>query len=228
MSEGPSKGQLALLSIVGFFGMLLLGAAVGLLVGSDDRPDTAITAASVPTSRVEATPVADDVSPTTVSPSTVPPATTVVRSTTVEEAADASVTTTVVEPAEPPGVEVLAVTELGLDLGAATSGTTTAPNAEVEFVELPKAVYDQFNLELGETLVINIAANDKIGGLFDSVRETGLGGLPPGFALEASGVLSGVARECGNWRAQYELISDNPAIGTSWIEITVGGCPSSG
>ncbi len=129
-------------------------------------------------------------------------------------------------------VEVLGVTELGAPLATATepasSPSTTARDAadsrDVEFIELPKAVYDRFVLEPDELLVVNIAANDKIGGDLESVEATGLGSLPPGFALDETGLLTGKAAECGNWRLQYALLSSNPAVGTSWIEITVDGC----
>lgn len=129
-------------------------------------------------------------------------------------------------------VEVLGVTELDVPLGSATesasSPSTTGGDAVdsrgVDFIELPKAVYDRFVLEPDELLVVNVAANDKIGGELDSVVATGLGSLPPGFALDQTGLLSGKTAECGNWRLQYALLSTNPAVGTSWIEITVDGC----
>ncbi|MDW3177256.1 MAG: hypothetical protein R8J94_07725 [Acidimicrobiia bacterium] len=129
-------------------------------------------------------------------------------------------------------VEVLGVAELDAPLATTTQSavnpsTTASESADtrgVEFIELPKAVYDRFVLEPDELLVVNVAANDKIGGELDSVVATGLGTLPPGFALDETGLLSGKTAECGNWRLQYALLSTNPAVGTSWIEITVDGC----
>jgi len=94
----------------------------------------------------------------------------------------------------------------------------------VEMLELPKAVYDRFTLEVGDSLAINIAANDKIGGDLESVELTGLGELAPGFSLEQDGSLLGTASECGRWRVQYALNSTNPATGTSWVDLTVVGC----
>lgn len=95
---------------------------------------------------------------------------------------------------------------------------------ETDVLELPKAVYDRFSLRVGNSFATNIAANDKIGGEFRSVELTGLGELAPGFDLDADGTLSGTAVVCGKWSAQYALNSTNPAVGTSWIEVTVVGC----
>lgn len=129
-----------------------------------------------------------------------------------------------------PVTVVQGVTELALPLvddndAATESAPSTGPDpTSIEFLELPKAVYDRFTLQTGDSFAINIAANDKIGGVLQSVTLTGLGELAPGFVLNLDGTVSGVASECGVWKAQYALNSTNPAVGTSWIDITVSGC----
>gem|GEM_PF-6131553 len=147
----------------------------------------------------------------------------------VAEVDAAELTADVITVNEPVTV-VQGVTELALPLlddndAATESALSSGPDpTNVEFLELPKAVYDRFTLKTGDSFAINIAANDKVGGVLQSVTLTGLGELAPGFTLSLDGTVSGVASECGVWKAQYALNSTNPAVGTSWIEITVSGC----
>ena len=222
----PGKAKLALLSLGLFGGLVVVGGAFGLLVGPNETGQ-----------RIATAPVEQLIAPSSTAAELVKGLDT---NASLAEVVQAPTTTLAGEgqPASAP-VEVLGVTELGLSLGPSTSisptatispTTTSLPAlapADVEFLELPKAVYDRFTLEQSEVLAINVAANDKIGGRLDSVETTGLGELPPGFTLESNGVLSGSTDQCGNWKLQYVLNSSNPAIGTSWIDITVGGCTQS-
>ncbi len=218
----PGKAKLALLSLGLFGGLVVVGGAFGLLVGPNETGQ-----------RIATAPVEQLIAPSSTAAELVKGLDT---NASLAEVVQAPTTTLAGEgqPASAP-VEVLGVTELGLSLGPSTSispTTTSLPAlalapAAVEFLELPKAVYDRFTLEQSEVLAINVAANDKIGGRLDSVETTGLGELPPGFTLESNGVLSGSTDQCGNWKLQYVLNSSNPAIGTSWIDITVGGCTQS-
>lgn len=264
-TAGPSRGTLAATSLAAFTGLLVVGGLFGWLASPGDVDprasvaladqlvdpqstademsqnlqlefvDQALVVVDIPVVDTAAVDTAlfdtavADASLLAATPTTSPP-----PATTTE----APTTTTTTTAEEPAAIEVLGVTELGLELSApeSTSTETIAPDgatdssgpADVVFVELPKAVYDTFVLGLGESLAINIAANDKIGGQFEGVRPTGLGDLAPGFTLESNGVLSGIANECGRWRLQYALVSDNPAVGTSWIDITVEGCDELG
>lgn len=211
-SQNPGKGLLAIVSLSVFAGLIVLGGGIGLLIG---REGSSPAIASVSTL-----------------PDVLPVATTTIVPTSTSEPVQIMEAPDEVDASTTP-VEVLGVTELGLPLGttpaqASTSQSTTPGEdvdpADTEFIELPKAVYDRFTLAPNEVLVVNIAANDKIGGLLESVVSTGLGSLPPGFTLDDDGLLSGSTGECGNWRLQYALLSTNPAVGTSWVDITVGGC----
>ena len=177
--------------------------------------------------------------PTTAAPTTAVPTTAAAPTTQAPETSTSSAPPTSLVQGEEEPVEtvILQVVERGPDNLALTddpeqdeaddsvdAAHEVSLASPVEFVELPKAVYDRFSLRPDDSFSINIAANDKIGGVFESVELTGLGELAPGFALNSDGTLSGTATVCGNWRAQYALNSTNPAIGTSWIEITVDGC----
>jgi hypothetical protein len=214
--DAARSRPLIAISLLAFFAVLGLGVGLGVLATGSSITGGRVATAQLPTLEPEETitspepavevagatieaVVTTTVPPTTVPPTTVPPTT---------------VPPTTVPPTTVPPTTVPATT--GDDRGG-----------EVEFIVLPKAVYDRLELDVGDVVVHTIASNDKIGGVLESVQLTGLGVLAPGFTLDELGTLSGTAVECGNWRVQYELASTNPATGTSWIDITVGGCANS-
>lgn len=215
-SPGPSARRLLVMSVAVFMALVVVGGVLGWLAGLGNTVD-GIDLARGNATEVEAIEI--DVNDVTSTTSVPVPFTTVLD---IVDAEPESVPDTTVAP-----VQVFAVTELDLELG--TSTTTEVRDAQVaEIVELPKAVYDTFILDANEVLAINVAANDKVGGQLEAVRPTELGELPPGFTLETSGVLSGSSNQCGRWRQQYALVSDNPFVGTSWIDITIDGCGQAG
>lgn len=240
-STGPSGLRLAVTSIGVFLAIVAIGGAIGLASGAgvDDADamaasvmdsaaldsalvDTPALNTSVDTAIVNAAVVPE----TSIAPAAIvasPPTAPVVDNPEPEAVAITTDDVTVNEPV----TVVRGVTELALPLvdDAPPAATITGPDpTEIEFLELPKAVYDRFTLRTGDSFAINIAANDKIGGVLQSVTLTGLGELAPGFSLNADGTVSGVASQCGAWKAQYAINSTNPAVGTSWIDITVSGC----
>lgn len=240
-STGLSGLRLAVTSIGVFLAIVAIGGAIGLASGAgvDDADamaasvmdsaaldsalvDTPALNTSVDTAIVNAAVVPE----TSIAPAAIvasPPTAPVVDNPEPEAVAITTDDVTVNEPV----TVVRGVTELALPLvdDAPPAATITGPDpTEIEFLELPKAVYDRFTLRTGDSFAINIAANDKIGGVLQSVTLTGLGELAPGFSLNADGTVSGVASQCGAWKAQYAINSTNPAVGTSWIDITVSGC----
>ncbi len=253
-SAGPTGLRLAVSSVGVFLAIVAIGGIIGVTSGAGNADastasamidtaalDTAMIDTAVVDSAVFESAILDaavartDAAPETTAPEITAPETTAVPTTlapapTTSVAAESEPTATItaadVTVTEPVTV-VRGVTELALPLvdEAPTAAPVTGPDpTEIEFLELPKAVYDRFTLRTGDSFAINIAANDKIGGVLQSVTLTGLGELAPGFSLSADGTVSGVASECGAWRAQYAINSTNPAVGTSWIDITVSGC----
>lgn len=238
--------RLLLTSLGAFTGIVMLGGVIGLILGqpSVDLPASTLTAASVGVteSTVAPVPTTEAVSTTEVVPasdapatstSAAPPTTLVQADEPVEtQVLDVVERAPIVEPEASQGVAAAVPEDLALaepDESDALDDRSLAlaqpvEVVDVEFLELPKAVFDRFTLRPGDSFAINVAANDKIGGILQSVELTGLGELAPGFALNADGTLSGTAIVCGDWSAQYALNSTNPAVGTSWIEITVVGC----
>ena len=201
--RSPSSADVALMSVLAFVAIVLAGAGIGLfrsdasLTGGDRAPARIVTAAVE--SALDTVTVID------------PPA---------AVAAVASIEQLVVDPELVENVDESVLTQAAR---AVQESAVIEPKPLV-MLELPRAEYDRFELSLGDSIATNIAANDKVGGVFESVRLTGWGELAPGLALDPDGALSGTASECGDWQAQYELISDNPASETSFIDITVRDC----
>jgi hypothetical protein len=199
--DAARSRPLIAISLLAFFAVLGLGVGLGVLATGSSITGGRVATAQLPTLEPEET-------------ITSPEPAVEVAGATIEAVVTTTVPPTTVPPTTVPPTTVPATT--GDDRGG-----------EVEFIVLPKAVYDRLELDVGDVVVQNIASNDKIGGVLESVQLTGLGVLAPGFTLDELGTLSGTAVECGNWRVQYELASTNPATGTSWIDITVGGCANS-
>ena len=207
ISDDAARSRpLIAISLLAFFAVLGLGVGLGVLATGSSITGGRVAMAQLPALEPEETIASPE------------PAVEVAGAT-----VEAVVTTTV------PATTVPATTVPPTTVPATTVPATSGDDqgSEVEFIVLPKAVYDRLELDVGDVVVQNIASNDKIGGVLESVQLTGLGVLAPGFTLDDLGTLSGTAIECGNWRAQYELVSTNPATGTSWIDITVGGCANS-
>ncbi len=207
ISDDAARSRpLIAISLLAFFAVLGLGVGLGVLATGSSITGGRVAMAQLPALEPEETIASPE------------PAVEVAGAT-----VEAVVTTTV------PATTVPATTVPPTTVPATTVPATSGDDqgSEVEFIVLPKAVYDRLELDVGDVVVQNIASNDKIGGVLESVQLTGLGVLAPGFTLDELGTLSGTAIECGNWRAQYELVSTNPATGTSWIDITVGGCANS-
>ena len=207
ISDDAARSRpLIAISLLAFFAVLGLGVGLGVLATGSSITGGRVAMAQLPALEPEETIASPE------------PAVEVAGAT-----VEAVVTTTV------PATTVPATTVPPTTVPATTVPATSGDDqgSEVEFIVLPKAVYDRLELDVGDIVVQNIASNDKIGGVLESVQLTGLGVLAPGFTLDELGTLSGTAIECGNWRAQYELVSTNPATGTSWIDITVGGCANS-
>lgn len=228
----PSGIRLVLTSLAAFTGVVMLGGVIGLILGrpSVNVAPSTLTVASVRVAEATAA-VPATAAPVTTTPAA-PPTTLVQADEPVEtQVLDVVERAPIVEPQPSQGVG----DEIPEDLTLAEPENASLGNrslalaqpvevADTEFLELPKAVFDRFSLRRGDSFAINVASNDKIGGILQSVELTGLGELAPGFALDADGTLSGTAIVCGDWSAQYALNSTNPAVGTSWIEITVVGC----
>lgn len=224
---GPSGMRLVLTSLAAFTGVVMLGGVIGLIVGrpSVDVTPSTLTAASVSVAEATAG-VSTTTAPSTILVQADEPVETQVLDAVERAPIDQPQPS---QPSQDVAAEVpedRAFTEPDDNSSVSDRSLALAQPIEVdsEFLELPKAVFDRFSLRPGDSFAINIAANDKIGGILQSVELTGLGELAPGFALDADGTLSGTAIVCGDWSAQYALNSTNPAVGTSWIEITVVGC----
>jgi hypothetical protein len=204
--DAARSRPLIAISLLAFFAVLGLGVGLGVLATGSSITGGRVATAQLPTLEPEET-------------ITSPEPAVEVAGATIEAVVTTTVPPTTVPPTTVPPTTVPPTTV------PATTGDDRG--GEVEFIVLPKAVYDRLELDVGDVVVQNIASNDKIGGVLESVQLTGLGVLAPGFTLDELGTLSGTAVECGNWRVQYELASTNPATGTSWIDITVGGCANS-
>ena len=217
ISDDAARSRpLIAISLLAFFAVLGLGVGLGVLATGSSITGGRVAMAQLPALEPEETIASPE------------PAVEVAGAT-VEAVVTTTVPATTVPATTVPPTTVPATTVPPTTVPATTVPATSGDDqgSEVEFIVLPKAVYDRLELDVGDVVVQNIASNDKIGGVLESVQLTGLGVLAPGFTLDELGTLSGTAIECGNWRAQYELVSTNPATGTSWIDITVGGCANS-
>jgi len=207
----PSGLRLLLTSIAAFSCVVMVGGVIGLILGqteANELPSTLTAASGV--AAVLTPPDAAPSSPSTTTTTALPPTTTAAPETSTRTLLD-----------------VLNAGSVSVDVGSVVEFDTVDQQeipTPVAFVELPKAVYDRFTLTMGDSFSINIAANDKVAGQLESVELTGLGELAPGFVLHPDGSLEGTASKCGRWKAQYSLNSTNPAVGTSWIDLTVVGC----
>lgn len=98
----------------------------------------------------------------------------------------------------------------------------------VEIVPIIKSAWDEYELELGDRLDVNVLDNDSLSGRTATVALAPDDLLPSGFLLAPNGRLAGIAQVCGVTETGYQLTTEDGVTSTSILRMVVRGCDDGG
>jgi hypothetical protein len=94
----------------------------------------------------------------------------------------------------------------------------------LEIVPIIKSAWDEYELELGDRLDVNVLDNDSLSGRTATVALAPDELLPSGFLLTPNGRLAGIAQVCGVTETGYQLTTEDGITSTSILRMVVRGC----